>query len=102
MKPETALLPDRQINMTIDFMENTDGLNHGVINNIPYLPPLVPTLHTLLSIEEEFVNDVRVYGPQSLTFIYELNQVIELVINNFDDGPHPCKFYVCKKKYNRV
>lgn len=89
LHPEPALVPDRSVNMTIDFMENTDGLNHGVINNLPYLPPLVPTLHTLLSIEEDLVDDVRVYGPQSLTYIYDLDQVIELVINNFDDGPHP-------------
>lgn len=86
---ESALVPDRQVNLTIDFVENTDGLNHGVINNIPYLPPLVPTLHTLLSIEEHLVDDIRVYGPQSVAYMYDLDQVIELVINNFDDGPHP-------------
>ncbi|KAL7325774.1 ferroxidase fet3 [Mucor circinelloides] len=83
-----ALKVDRQINFTIDFMENTDGLNHGVINGIPYLTPLVPSLHTLLSIGE-YANNTAVYGPQSITHMFELNEVIELVINNLDDGPHP-------------
>lgn len=86
-----ALVSDSQINMTVDFMENTDGLNHGVINNIPYLPPLVPSLHTLLSIQQDLVNNSVVYGPQSLVFIHPLNHVVEIVINNYDDGLHPCK-----------
>ncbi|GAA5795601.1 hypothetical protein HPULCUR_000962 [Helicostylum pulchrum] len=89
LKESSALVPDRQINMTIDFMENTDGLNHGVINDIPYLPPLVPTLHTLLTIEKQYLNNTLVYGPQSRTFINELDQVVEIVLNNLDDGPHP-------------
>lgn len=80
--------------MTIDFMENTDGLNHGVINDIPYLPPLVPTLHTLLTIEKQYLNNTLVYGPQSQTFINELDKVVEIVLNNLDDGPHPCKLYL--------
>jgi iron transport multicopper oxidase len=97
LKESPVLKPDRQINMTIDFVENTDGLNHGVINDIPYLPPLVPSLHTLLTIDKDLINNTLVYGPQSLTYIYKLDQNIELVINNFDDGPHPCKI---KKIYN--
>lgn len=80
--------------MTVDFMENTDGLNHGVINGIPYLSPLVPSLNTLMTIEESLVNNTKVYGPQSQTIIAELNQVLEIVINNLDDGPHPCKFLI--------
>ncbi|KAF1805378.1 Cupredoxin [Mucor lusitanicus] len=83
-----ALKVDRQVNFTIDFMENTDGLNHGVINGIPYLTPLVPSLHTLLSVGE-YANNSAVYGPQSITHMFELNEVVELVINNLDDGPHP-------------
>lgn len=82
---------DQQINMTLDFMENTDGLNHGVINGIPYLPPYVPSLHTALSIGPQYVNNIKVYGPQTNAYLFELNQVIEVVINNLDDGPHPCK-----------
>ncbi|KAG2197223.1 hypothetical protein INT47_003598 [Mucor saturninus] len=89
LKASPPLVADRQINMTVDFMENTDGLNHGVINDIPYLSPLVPSLNTLMTIEENLVNDTRVYGPQSQTIIADLNQVLEIVINNLDDGPHP-------------
>lgn len=91
LKSAPPLVADRQINMTVDFMENTDGINHGVINDIPYLSPLVPSLNTMMTIEENFVNDTRVYGPQSQTIISELDQVLEIVINNLDDGPHPCK-----------
>lgn len=83
--------------MTVDFMENTDGLNHGVINDIPYLSPLVPSLNTLLTIEENLVNNSLVYGPQSQTIFAQLDQVIEIVINNLDDGPHPCRFIHFKK-----
>lgn len=78
--------------MTFDFMEHTDGINHGAINGIPYLSPLVPTLHTLLTIDEKYINNTAVYGPQSQTYINELNDVVEIILNNLDDGPHPCKF----------
>ncbi|KAI8079499.1 multicopper oxidase-domain-containing protein [Gilbertella persicaria] len=88
LRKTPALVPDRRINMTIDFMVNTDGLNHGVMNNIPYLPPLVPSLHTVLSIGD-LANNTLVYGPQSQVSIFPLHQVVELVINNLDDGIHP-------------
>ncbi|KAI8360717.1 multicopper oxidase-domain-containing protein [Choanephora cucurbitarum] len=87
-KHTDVLIPDLQINMTMDFMVNTDGLNHGVINTIPYLPPLVPTLHTLLTMGD-LAKNTKVYGPQSQAYVFQLNQVIEIVLNNLDDGMHP-------------
>lgn len=91
MEKAPALKVDRQVNLTLDFVVNTDGLNHGVMDGIPYLPPLVPSLHTLLTIGQDLVNNTAVYGPQSLVSIFDLDQVVELVINNLDGGPHPCK-----------
>ncbi|KAI8874595.1 multicopper oxidase, partial [Backusella circina FSU 941] len=86
-KMET-LSPQRQINLTITFELNTDGLSHGSINNVPYLTPFVPTLHTLLTVGD-LANNPKVYGPQTNVYLLEKDQVVELVINNIDDGPHP-------------
>lgn len=80
---------DRQFFMNVEFVENSDGLNHGMINNIPYLPPYVPTLHTVLTIGEAYLREPAVYGPQTNAYLLKLNQVVELVIQNLDDGPHP-------------
>jgi iron transport multicopper oxidase len=89
------LIVDRQIKMTLNFVENTDGLNHGIMNDIPYIPPYVPTLHTVMTVGEQYERNLVVYGPQTNAYLFDMDQVIELVINNSDDGPHPCKFIWC-------
>ncbi|KAI8970040.1 Cupredoxin [Mycotypha africana] len=91
LKKAPLLSPvNRQINMTIAFMKHTDGLNHGLINDRPYLPPLVPTLHTVFTVEpKSLVNNTDIYGPQTQVSLLELNDIVEVVINNLDDSPHP-------------
>jgi iron transport multicopper oxidase len=91
-KMET-LSPDRQINLTITFEVNTDGLSHGSFNDVPYIAPWVPTLHTLLTVGD-LANNSKVYGPQTNVYILGKDEIVELVINNLDDGPHPCKFFI--------
>lgn len=83
---------DVQLNMEVDFVENTDGLNHGMVNDVPYIPPYVPTLHTVITIGEQYERELVVYGPQTNAYLFDLDQVVQVVINNLDDGPHPCKY----------
>jgi iron transport multicopper oxidase len=57
-------------------------------NNVSYLEPKVPSLFTALTTGEE-ANNPTVYGLNSNPIIAKKNQVIEIVINNFDGGSHP-------------
>ncbi|KAI7904666.1 Cupredoxin [Cokeromyces recurvatus] len=93
LNEEPPLTPvDRQVKYTVDFVtDDRDGIKYGVMNGISYSPPLVPTLNTLLTMEnDDLANNPLVYGgPETQVTIFELNQVIELVIENLDIVPHP-------------
>lgn len=85
---EDAVNFDYQANLTFDFDVTTNGINRGMFNDVPYLMPKVPTLNTLLS-EGEYALDTPVYGPQTVTFIFQHLHMIEIVVNNLDAGFHP-------------
>ncbi|KAF7722838.1 hypothetical protein EC973_002640 [Apophysomyces ossiformis] len=83
-----AVEPDHQVNLTFNFDVTTDGLNRGMFNEIPYLSPKVPTLNTLFSMGN-LSNNIDVYGPQSMAYILKHLDMVEIVLNNLDDGDHP-------------
>ncbi|KAI9316824.1 Cupredoxin [Dichotomocladium elegans] len=86
--PMPAVDPDFQLILSFNFDVTTDGINRGMFNNLPYLSPLVPTLHTLFS-EGELALQPEVYGPQTITTIFKHLDMVELVVNNLDSGEHP-------------
>ena len=53
-----------------------------------YTQQKVPTLYTVLSAGNEATNPV-IYGETSNAQIVNYNDVVEIVINNFDTGGHP-------------
>ncbi|KAI8881105.1 multicopper oxidase [Backusella circina FSU 941] len=83
-----AVEPDHQVNLTIDFQVTTDGMNRGMFNEIPYLSPLVPTTNTMLSMGNDS-NNIDVYGPQTMAFILNHLDMVEVVLNNLDANAHP-------------
>ncbi|KAG2209631.1 hypothetical protein INT46_007323 [Mucor plumbeus] len=85
---EKAVPFDKQINLTFDFQVTTDGINRGMFNEIPYLSPKVPSLNTMLS-EGNYSLSEEVYGPQSMAFVLNHLDMIEIVVNNLDAGHHP-------------
>lgn len=58
-------------------------------NNVTYVTPRVPSLYTALTLGDDDASDPRPYGTYTLTHILKHNQVIEIVLNNLDDGKHP-------------
>jgi iron transport multicopper oxidase len=57
-------------------------------NNITYQSPKVPTLYTVMSSGADAAN-AAIYGQYSHPFVFERDQVIQIVVNNNDVGKHP-------------
>ncbi|KAI7905432.1 multicopper oxidase-domain-containing protein [Cokeromyces recurvatus] len=85
---ERAELYDQLVNLTFDFQVTTDGINRGMFNEIPYLSPKVPTLNTMLT-SGNLSTDVSIYGPQSMAYILDHMNMVQVVVNNLDAGAHP-------------
>lgn len=90
LQAEDAVDPDVTIPMTITFEVTTDGINRGMFNSLPYLAPKVPSLNTLLS-QGNYSLSAEVYGPQTMAFVLNHLDMVELVLNNRDKNSHPCK-----------
>lgn len=58
------------------------------MNNLTYVPQNVPTLMTVLSAGKDATNPL-IYGANSIPQILNHNDIVEVVVNNFDDGGHP-------------
>ncbi|CUM51402.1 unnamed protein product [Debaryomyces tyrocola] len=84
------LLPDFDYQIQLDFtMDNLgNGVNYAFFNDITYVLPKVPTLLTVLS-SGEHAGDTEIYGSNTNTYVLQHNEVVEIVLNNMDDGKHP-------------
>lgn len=80
---------DYQIQVTMEMTNLGDGINYATFNNVTYVAPKVPTLMTVFSADPDIVTNAQIYGSNTNTFILQENEIIELVVNNFDDNKHP-------------
>ncbi|KAJ2893586.1 iron transport multicopper oxidase fet3 [Zalerion maritima] len=80
--------PDREITLNVAMDNLGDGANYAWFNNITYTIPKVPTLYTALS-AGDLATNAQVYGTWTNPFVYEKDEVIQIVINNLDPGRHP-------------
>ncbi|AMD20886.1 HDR144Wp [Eremothecium sinecaudum] len=80
--------PDVSIEVTVDMDNLANGINYAFFNNITYVAPKVPTLMTVLSSGEN-ARDPRVYGSNTHTYVYDKDEIVEIIINNHDTGRHP-------------
>ncbi|KAI9500535.1 Cupredoxin, partial [Coemansia spiralis] len=85
---EPVLPVDRSIELVIGDGMFSNGQHLDIMNNITYKEPLVPSLFTALSMGS-LAMDPQVYGPQSNAHVLRYNEVIELVIHNPSNLPHP-------------
>lgn len=85
---EHAVNFDHQVNLTFHFQVTTDGINRGMFNGVPYLPPKVPSLNTLFS-EGNYSLSADVYGPQTQAHVLKHLDMVEIVLINLDAGDHP-------------
>ncbi|RMZ75423.1 hypothetical protein DV738_g5496, partial [Chaetothyriales sp. CBS 135597] len=87
-KQEILPEPDMVIQLDVAMDNLGDGANYAWFNNITYTKPIVPTLYTVLS-SGDMVNDPRIYGEHTNTFLLNHMDVVEIVLNNHDPGKHP-------------
>ncbi|KAK9717745.1 ferroxidase fet3 [Basidiobolus ranarum] len=80
--------PDNRIVLNVFFNVMDNGMNRALFNNVTYIAPEVPSLFTAVSMGA-LSDDPRVYGKYSNPIVIEHNQMIELVINNWDGDEHP-------------
>lgn len=87
---EDKILPDYDVQIVLNFtMDNLgDGVNYALFNDITYTAPKVPTLFSVLS-AGEFANNPAIYGSNTNTHVLQPGEIIEIVLNNMDDGKHP-------------
>ena len=65
-----------------------DKQNRFSINNSTFVEQKVPTLYSVLSTGSAASN-VEIYGKASNSYIVDYEDVVEVVVNNFDSGGHP-------------
>ncbi|KAF4122242.1 iron transport multicopper oxidase [Geosmithia morbida] len=80
---------DHTIQLDVTMENLGDGANYAFFSDVTYVAPKVPSLYTALSVGTENASDPRPYGLYTIPHILEHGQVIEIVLNNEDDGKHP-------------
>lgn len=88
LDPLPVTMYDTIITADVNFA-TIDGINFAVINNNTYIAPKVPAMFTALTTGQAAVDPV-VYGNTTNSFVLNHLDMIWLVINNDDDGSHPC------------
>ncbi|KAG0683460.1 ferroxidase fet3 [Pichia californica] len=85
------ILPDadHKIELLLHMENLGDGINYAFFNNHTYVAPKIPTLLTVLSAPKDLINDARIYGSNTNTFILNKDDIVEIIINNEDDNLHP-------------
>lgn len=71
-----------------------------MLNNISYVGPNTPSLMTMLSMGEDALNPV-VYGPQTAQHLLTKNDVMDLMVINFDANAHPFVRLLCASESRR-
>ncbi|KUJ21486.1 multicopper oxidase [Mollisia scopiformis] len=80
---------DHQIVINMNFTNDAYDINRAVINGQTYVTQIVPSLYTVLSAPAVDVMNPLIYGNGSNPFVVQYDQVVEIVINNYDTGSHP-------------
>jgi iron transport multicopper oxidase len=81
------MLPvDRTIELEVSFDTMTDGTNRAMFNQVSYLPPLVPTVLSVLTLGSN-ATDPTPYGYSG--FVLDHLSAVQIVLKNGDVGNHP-------------
>ncbi|CCD25949.2 ferroxidase FET5 NDAI_0G01730 [Naumovozyma dairenensis CBS 421] len=79
---------DQQIVLDVRMRNLGDGIKYAFFNNISFVDPKIPILTTILT-SGKLADDPRIYGENVNPFFFKKNQIIEVVLNNYDTGRHP-------------
>ncbi|CCK70564.1 ferroxidase FET5 KNAG_0E03050 [Huiozyma naganishii CBS 8797] len=78
----------RQVVFDVKMANLGDGINYAFFNDITYTSPKIPTLTTVLT-SGKLASDPRIYSENINPFILQKNEIVEIVLNNYDTGRHP-------------
>lgn len=70
-----------------NFCFDNDSIPRACFNGEPYVPQLVPTLYTAVTVGDDNTNPI-VYGGV-IPYIVESEAVVDIVINNYNFAIHP-------------
>ncbi|CDF91894.1 ZYBA0S15-01002g1_1 [Zygosaccharomyces bailii CLIB 213] len=79
---------DLQIVLDVRMKNLGDGVKYAFFNNVTYVEPKVPTLTTVLT-SGKLSTDPRIYGDNINAYVLGKNEIVEIVLNNYDPGKHP-------------
>ncbi|KAM5356679.1 hypothetical protein ACJ41O_003325 [Fusarium nematophilum] len=80
--------PSKVVELEVIMDNLRDGANYAFFNNITYRAPKVPTLYTVMTSGDEAANPL-IYGTYSHSFVLKKDEIVQVVLNNKDDGRHP-------------
>ncbi|KAL8916107.1 MAG: hypothetical protein Q9208_008703 [Pyrenodesmia sp. 3 TL-2023] len=79
---------DQSIQLDMKMDNLGDGANYAFFNDLTYVRPKVPTLYSALTAGPEASNPA-IYGANTIPFVLQKNEVVEIVLNSMDPGKHP-------------
>ncbi|KAF2684805.1 multicopper oxidase [Lentithecium fluviatile CBS 122367] len=79
--------PGQTVTLNVNFTQFSVGAR-GALGTTPYIGQKVPTLFTALTTGRN-ANNPKVYGETVNPYILEPGQIVQIVLNNLDDGGHP-------------
>ncbi|KAL8760372.1 MAG: hypothetical protein Q9184_003378 [Pyrenodesmia sp. 2 TL-2023] len=79
---------DQSIQLDMKMDNLGDGANYAFFNDLTYVRPKVPTLYSALTSGTEASNPA-IYGANTIPFVLQKNEVVEIVLNSMDPGKHP-------------
>jgi iron transport multicopper oxidase len=88
LNPLPVTMYDAIITLDVNFA-TINGINFAIINDNTYVAPNVPAIFTALTTGQD-ATTLAVYGNTTNSFVLNHLDMIWLVINNDDDGAHPC------------
>jgi iron transport multicopper oxidase len=94
---EPMLPVGQTIELEVSFDTMTDGTNRAMFNQVSYLPPLVPTVLSVLTLGSN-ATDPTPYGYSG--FVLDHLSAVQIVIKNGDVGNHP--LYVPTPAFLRI
>ncbi|KAI9816737.1 MAG: hypothetical protein M1826_001735 [Phylliscum demangeonii] len=81
--------PDRTIILNVSFNPDRTGITRAYFNSTTYQAPKIPTLFTALNAVQPAVDRPSTYGLQTDPFVFKKGEVIDIILNDHDSGPHP-------------
>ncbi|KAF2465184.1 putative multicopperoxidase [Lindgomyces ingoldianus] len=79
--------PTQTVTMNVNFTDFSVGARAG-LGKTPYIGQKVPTLFTALTTGQNAKNP-KVYGETTNPYVLNKGDIVQIVLNNLDDGGHP-------------